>query len=537
MKKITILFCTAAMLFFSAANAQLFQNLIGKTDFDEKGYSVTRSVDGSYLIGGSFVSAFGGNVPTTPALVHLKSNGSVDWVRQVNGNKLFDVRYAEALKSPTGTADGYIALAYFPDSSYTVIRLTDAGTVVWARKLKLNKSQTIRLPKIKPVYSSPTSAPSFFLTFDFADFTVVETVIMKLDANGNTIWQRVIANPATNTGYAFNDIKVTNDSGCVLTGSSQKRITLCKLNAAGKLVLAKSYRFFTNSSGGNSIDQMSNGGYAITGFESGTDNNVTCKIAPNGQAIWAFRYKPQNNNKIAGQGVISDASGNIIVAGGVDADLGVQHAYIMKLNSFGVVTFAKEYASEIDIYDFKLTSQGYCAAGTKLPGSISGKAGIYVLQTNINGNIAAGCIPATVSYTRESAEFDSVLNLPFVFQKPDVKNTPVTVTTSLITTLEDRCSTSAPEAFIAETQTAGKLSAYPVNGNNDIRVEYKTTVESNNHYEVKLYNLNGEIFATASLRANQPVVLRADNLQQGMYIVALSNKDILIQREKIMIGK
>lgn len=546
MRKI-VLPCIACITLSITLHAQLFQNRIGKSDPREFGNSVTQQVNGTYLVGGNYRNTFYGK--DFPAIIHLNTNGSVDWVRQLNlpNQPTSFVQYAEAVRSTTGTADGYIALVN-GSSAIFLVRLTNSGTVSWARKLA-NAAYSSNYPlRVQPAYSSAGSLPSFYILA--THFSGSGEMVIKTNSTGTILWQKRITHPTSGSYYVFRDLKVTSDSGCVVTGyvfnGGSSNSVIFKFSPSGSITLAKSYDFFSNTSaGGFGVAQLSTGGYVVTGSDNGSDDNLTFKVTSAGAVTWAYKYSNTGSNDISGQAVVADASGNIIVAAANYPGATSNPAFLMKLNASGTVVFSKEYDdfygqfntyNDADINDLKLTSQGYCFVGTASPSNVL--SDIFVVQTNTAGNTAGTCVPTSVGLTRFNPEFYSAVNASYLVLNESLSNTSVSVSSPAITTQELRCGTAEPaNADLVNGQAVGILSAYAVASSQSIKVEYKVAATDNNNYEVKLIDLNGNVLAESSLKANAPVFLNSGRMNTGMCVISLSNKGVVVARQKIMLGR
>lgn len=544
MQKSTLAFLSIIIL-SSAAHAQLFENRIGKSDPREFGNSVTQQVDNSFLIGCNYRNTFYGK--DFPAVIHLKPNGSVDWVRQLNlpNSPSCIVQYAEAVRSTTGTADGYIALLNASPSIY-LVRLTNTGTVSWARKLS-NAAYSSNYPlRVKPVYSSATSLPSFYILA--THFSGLGEMIIKTNSTGAIVWQKRLTHPTSGYSFVFRDMQATKDSGCVVTGyvsgGGTSKTVIFKFSSTGFVSLAKSYDFFsTTSAGGFGISEVSNGDLVVTGNDGGSDDNLTFKVNSIGAVIWAYKYTNATSNDIGGQAVVTDAAGNIIVAAANYPGATSNPSFLMKLNSSGSVLFSKEYDdfsgvfntyNDADINDLKLTNKGYCFVGTASPSNVL--SDIFIVQTNTSGNVTGSCTPTTATISRLGAEFFVAASTSYLVLNEALTNTAITVTSPKITTQELRCAT-ALTGGVEEEAATGTLTAYAIPNSGNVRVEYKLKTAGNMSYEVKLLNLNGDVMAASTLKANQPMVLNSKPLQNGMYVVSLSNKGVNITKQKIMIGQ
>ena len=444
-----------------------------------------------------------------------------------------------------GKAGGYIAVLN-AGSSIFLVRLTNTGTVSWSRQLNNATFTSNYVLRVKPAYSASNALPAFYILA--THFGNSGEMVIKTNAAGNIVWQKRITHPTIGSRYVFRDLKVTTDSGCVVTGyveGSTSNPIIFKFSPSGTVTLAKSYDFFnTPYSGGFGISQLNTGGYVVTGNDGNSDDNLTFKVSSTGTISWGYKYTNAASNDLAGQAVITDASGNSIVAGANYPGATANPAFLMKLNSLGTIVFSKEYDdfsgqfntyNDADINDLKLTNQGYCFVGTASPSNVL--SDIFVVQTNTSGNVSGSCVPTTVTYSRVSPDFSSVVNAAYIVVNEGLTNSAVTVASPKITTQELRCGTAAPANLLAGEEITGKLSANSTSGFGNIKVEFKNIAIDNNIYEVKLYNVNGEVFASALLKANQPIVLQASNLQQGMYIVAVSNKGKLVAQQKLMISK
>lgn len=546
MRKI-VLPCIACITLSITLHAQLFQNRIGKSDPREFGNSVTQQVNGTYLVGGNYRNTFYGK--DFPAIIHLNTNGSVDWVRQLNlpNQPTSFVQYAEAVRSTTGNADGYIALVN-GSSAIFLVRLTNSGTVSWARKLA-NTAYSSNYPlRVQPAYSSSSSLPSFYILA--THFSGSGEIVIKTNSTGTILWQKRITHPTSGSYYVFRDLKVTSDSGCVVTGyvfnGSSSNAVIFKFSPSGSITLAKSYDFFSNTSaGGFGIAQLSTGGYVVTGSDNGSDDNLTFKVTSAGAVTWAYKYSNTGANDISGQAVVADASGNIIVAAANYPGATSNPAFLMKLNASGTVVFSKEYDdfygqyntyNDADINDLKLTSQGYCFVGTASPSNVL--SDIFVVQTNTAGNTSGTCVPTSVGLTRFNPEFYSAVNASYLVLNESLSNTTVSVGSPAITTQELRCGTAEPAmADLVNEKASGTLSAYAVANSQNIKVDYKVAAIDNNNYEVKLIDLNGNVLAVSLLKANVPVLLNSGRIHAGMCVISLSSKGVIVARQKIMLGQ
>jgi hypothetical protein len=512
-----------------SVRSQNFQNFLGKSDPREFGNAVTEQFDSTFLVGGQYRNTFYGK--DFPACIHLKKNGSWDWARQYNlpGQPSSYVQYVEAVRNTAGTKDGYIAVIQ-ASSSIFVARLANNGTVTWGRKLS-NASSSLLVYRVKPVYSSRTSAPSFYVLA--SDFNADEQLVIKLNSVGSTIWQKRIGHLTSGNEYIFRDLKVTADSGCVLTGyvslSGQSQSVVFKMTSGGSISWARQYDFFSTSYAAGFGITPASGGYVVTGDENNGDDNLTFKVSTTGAIIWAYKYTNAAVNELNGQAVIEDNSGNIVVAGTNYNPTVLNDAYLMKLNSTGSVLFAKEYYGHSDVNDLKLTrSGGYIFTGTSDPSNVL--SDIYVVKTNTSGNIASSCQPATVTYTRVNPEFNSSAATSYYIGNSVLTNTAVTINSPSITTEEVRCGSALVTIGQEEPVI---LQAYFTN-NNTIMAVLKGGNKNGLPYIARLMNMNGEVIAEKVITHASPVLFDIKKPQTGLYVLTVQQDGQTLAQQKIM---
>lgn len=146
--------------------------------------------------------------------------------------------------------------------------------------------------------------------FDAGTFTS-NGYLMKLDLNGNTVWQQI---------YPTNDLKILNsivelaNGGFVLTGTDSDffgdtvKIFLLKVNSLGEVIMDKEYSILGKGSNGFSINII-NEQFLIGGSTSdstGTYTN-TCflRVDTSGNLLYSKRYNANRNEGFYDMKVIS----------------------------------------------------------------------------------------------------------------------------------------------------------------------------------------------------------------------------------------
>lgn len=306
-----------------------WQNTIGGNSQDYL-YSMAKSADGGYLLGGTSYSDSSGDKSENSLgdfdywVVKINSLGEIEWENTIGGNK------AETLWSVAQTSDGGFILGGTSESDVSGDK------------------------------TDPAAASDYW--------------VVKLDIFGNIEWQKTIGGDYSDNIFA---IKQTSDGGYILGGSSNSNISgdktedskgifdfwIVKLSTTGTVEWDKTV-------GGDDFDiaqtiiQSSDGGYVVGGYsESGISGDKSEN--PIGFTdYWVFKLSATGEleweNTIGGTGyesiysIIETAEGGYILAGPSDSNISGDKTedsqgtdyWIVKLNSAGQVEWDNTYGGE-----------------------------------------------------------------------------------------------------------------------------------------------------------------------------------------------
>ena len=177
--------------------------------------------------------------------------------------------------------------------------------------------------------------------------------VIKLDANGNTTWQKKYGSICVNKGQA---IQQTSDGGYILAGYTDIfgagwfDMMLYKLDANGDVVWSKTYGG-TNFDQLTSIQQTSDGGYVLAGYTSsfgyGSYDVLVLKLDSGGSITWEKAFGGTGADYASSIRQTSD--GGYIVAGKTSSfGAGGKDLWVIKLNSTGTVTWQNTYGGTAD---------------------------------------------------------------------------------------------------------------------------------------------------------------------------------------------
>ena len=300
--------------------------------FTHNTYSIQKTNDGGYIIGGSIpVSGLGQQF----WIIKLSAEGDITWQKSY-GN--VDINYVNSLQQ-TGDG-GYIVAGNTginDDKGYSflILKLFFDGTVEWSKTyggIRDDKPSSILLTSdggyIVAGYTNTSGAGSS------------DIWILKLASDGNIEWQKTYGESQADQAYS---IKQTNDGGYIVAGSilsfgaGQPDFWVLKLSSEGDIGWQKTY-------GGSevetaySIQQTIDGGYVVAGetrsFGTGNGDIWILKLTSDGNIEWQKTYGGSQDEKASS--IQQTYDGGYIVAGFTDSyGAGEQDIFILKLFSNG----------------------------------------------------------------------------------------------------------------------------------------------------------------------------------------------------------
>ena len=239
--------------------------------------SVQQTIDGGYIIAGSYDAYFGG-----AWLIKTDSNGTEQWNRIFRGTFL---------------------------SAHSVQQNSDGGYIIAGR-----------------IYRDIGND-----TFHYAAW------LIKTNADGNEQWNRTFGGTQSDqSDYAF-DVKQTSDEGFIIVGSTESTLTgnqsswLIKVDANGDQQWKKTFGFLSGSF--NSADLVSDGGYIIAGWTiyDGVSDAWLIKTDANGSLQWSKTLGGSNSDYA--NAVKQTSDGGYILAGNTNSyGAGDTDAWLIKVS-------------------------------------------------------------------------------------------------------------------------------------------------------------------------------------------------------------
>lgn len=277
-----------------ASGNKVWDKTFGGSDTDEL-YALRQTADGGYILGGISLSGIGGDKSQASQgntdfwVIKLDASGNKTWDRTIGGDN-FDGLYA--LQQ---TADGGYILGGGSDSGisgnksqaskgandYWLVKLNATGTKMWDKTFGgINFEYLTALHQtadggyiIGGSSSSGMGGDKSQAPKGNNDYWV-----LKLDVNGNKLWDKTIGGSNDDDLYA---LQQTSDGGYILGGVSTSGMDgdktqaprgfsdywLVKLDASGNKTWDKALGG-SNTDIANSLQQTADGGYIVAGFSS-----------------------------------------------------------------------------------------------------------------------------------------------------------------------------------------------------------------------------------------------------------------------------
>lgn len=230
---------------------------------NEIGYSVVQHSDGGYLVAGISNNA-------RVLVVKFDSLGIKQWA------KLFGDWYGSA-HSIIKTADNnYVVAGYMGATPYNLylIKIDEVGNLIWEKTYRNQNNAKNAIGN----YVQETTDSGLIVT-GFGDFDIPYTTtwLLKTDANGDTLWTKILY------GGGGGTVRQTYDGGFIVQSNAAGNGVLIKTDSNGntlwtKIIGGQGQDYFT------SVNQCSDFGYIISGhsnsFGSGEYNLWLVKTHP-----------------------------------------------------------------------------------------------------------------------------------------------------------------------------------------------------------------------------------------------------------------
>jgi len=381
---ILILIAIVSLMQIAQAKPNLWQKTYGKSN-DDEAKAITPTRDGGYIVAG-WTSSFG---KSDVYLIKIDKNGNKIWQKTYGES---DLSGAEAI---TPTEDGgYIVAGWtglFGNGNEYVylIKIDENGNKIWQKTY--GGSYDDEAEAITPTEDGGYIVAGWIKSFGNGNEDVY---LIKIDKNGNKIWQKTYGGSGNDRAYT---ITPTKDGGYIVAGytdsfgNGKKDVYLIKIDENGNKIWQRTY-------GGidwdvaNAITPTKDGGYIVAGDtisfgKRGSVDVYLIKIDKDGNKVWQRAFGGSGSD--IANAITPTEDGGYIVAGYTDSfGNGNEDVYLIKIDKNGNKIWQKTYGgSDYDEANAITPTRdgGYIVAGwTDSFGN--GGEDVYLIKIDKNGN-------------------------------------------------------------------------------------------------------------------------------------------------------
>lgn len=306
----------------------------------------------------------------------------INEIIQIEDNHFIAVGYTSSDNGDVSENNGYV--------DYWIIKLNEYGSIIWEKTYGgsyydwVNSVQQTTDGGFIVVGTTRSIDGDVNGNHGYNDYW-----ILKLDEYGDTLWTRCY-------GGSLNDqvsaVQQTTDGGYILTGSTRSidgdvngnngldDFWILKLDEFGEILWSKTYGG-SNNDYGKSVEQTADGKYMVLGTTTSNDGDVSSplgetdywilKLDEFGDILWARCYGGTNDDYASSIQQVLD--GGYVVLGYSKSDNchlnennGETDYWILKLNELGNTQWSKSYGGSDTESAFSMhqtTDDGFIVAG------------------------------------------------------------------------------------------------------------------------------------------------------------------------------
>jgi hypothetical protein len=345
---------------------------------DDTASAVQPTADGGYIIAGSTRSFGAGDLDAW--LLKLDAEGAVVWQKTYGG------AYADVANDVRQTRDGgYIVAGETalprpenPLACWThawLLKLDANGNVVWQRAHGADGCATATAVR-------PTPGGGYVAAGSIQSSTGLasDAWVVKLDAEGNVLWQKIYGGSDYNHA---NDIQLTADEGFVVAGDRNlpyetgRDAWILKLDSGGNVAWQRSYGAASDDAA-YSVQPTADGGYVVAGDHQSTDldwrghSAWVLKLDARGDIVWQRSYGGTRPFNAFGRSIRPTADGGYVVAANFQVCCDHSAATLLKLDAGGKLVWGRSFGHMVHGAGALETTAdgGYVVAGSLHVGPI-----------------------------------------------------------------------------------------------------------------------------------------------------------------------
>ena len=354
---------------------------------NDYGNTVQQTSDGGFVIVGQTGSVNGQTDSGDIWLIKTNSDGDTLWTKQFDSGGRDDAVSVQQTSDNGFFIAGNKIIPGSSDEDIWIIRTDQNGDTIWSKTFGGSIGDKI--------YSAQLTSDGGFILAGrtFNTGTVQDSWIIRMDANGDSIWTRVLNGPGNDY---IRSIKETADGGFIATGFyfsttvGASDIWLIRTNAVGDTLWTKIYNgpYYSYSFDyGKDVIQTPDGGFLvaarINGLPNTTNSNIwLLRTDSNGDTLWTKEFGGLGIEEATSLQQTED--GDFIIAGYTYDGTTSIDAWLIKTDSNGDTLWTKVYgdSSNDQFRSVSVTSDGgYVIVGYSSSFG-SGDSDVWLLRLN-----------------------------------------------------------------------------------------------------------------------------------------------------------
>ena len=520
MKKNLLVFCT--VLLTSTVNSQTDASVLLNISGAMTGI-VTSGSDGSFIAtlpSGENIVASHIPLSTGETMINIKkifSNGSVATLKNLvipSGSATYT-----SLKGLSCSSSGAFTCMFGELTDLYLVKFNAAGVIEWQK--------SINVPEVITRYythtMNETPAGEYYISISAYGFMG----IIKIDANGNLLWNKKLAGPRDAGKCPGFCSEVTLSGGCISTLKDDSFETIINLAPDGSLVWSRSFGDFMYR-WTKSITADNLGNFYIMGSYGGIGQTFVQKMDANGNFIYAKNISGTtsyddaivtNSNELI---LLSKspslkltkfgAAGNIVWNKGIGAITGVS-----TYGNYGTL-FSKSTSSNVSFLSHMDTSSVVFKFSGE-PSELCNSYNFGIDNTTDDTQILA-------------AEIDSTCNItPLIV---NIGNTGFGTSSTEYFVSDDFCS------FIASVNetTSLNLNIYPNPATDFVNIELGNLKnEDLQNAVIVVYDMTGKKVFEKQLNNSSMEKISSADYAAGLYTIIIANSNNILAKQRVIVQK
>lgn len=528
MKKKLIRLLLLCVFVPSAISAQVqFQRYFSKlTEYQQL---TSSAVDNSYIIAASTGTDDGLDF----SVVKTNISGEMVW------SKTYSSLGDDFLSSIAVASNGDIFLGGYKLNKeghfdFSLMKLNASGKMLWYKTYETAASDVC-------VHVGVTSLGDVFLTGNIDSDAKKHIWIIKVDGSGDIRWNKMYGSSSGgNSNMNMLASTVTKDGGIAILGVDGTHNYFIKLNTDGTEVLTKVHNAISYFEEASSLKQLNDGGFIFCGKFKDCNSELCTyifafmKLDQNGDVSWSKNVARSVSTGIKYIGKAKEAvemtDGGYAFIGQLTDDDANQSSklVVIKTNATGTVLWTNGYG-HADSYGEYAGVKATADGGLLLLGTENSNA--ILIKTAANGVANCNSIPLNPVFTNESVPKSG--NVKFTELK-DLNNSTVVSCTENTLPLKDSVLCEIISGIHNDPQEQ-QFRIYPNPFKDILMVETLNQTRFTAGLEFNLYNLLGEkIFTHLLVDNNQRIIIPAGNFTSGIYFYDIRNRDVVIDKGKLI---